>query len=177
MTWLGGGTIEKQLARRQLTVKGFEGNSWYVAVRKLLLKYKLPDCWDIVENLISKFKWKRMVNSQVEEYLANEIRQKAFLYSSPECLNIEDYRSGKKHWLIQHICKVRDVSRLRAKLKLVTGTYTLQVNRAKFNQSEVDPTCMVCRQDPDNNRALLADMSHIGGRKATYVRGCAQYNT
>ena len=82
MCRLGEGTIEKQLARRQRIVKRFEGNCWYVAVRKLLVKCKFQDCWDIVENLISNFKWKRMVNSQVEEYWANEIRQKASLFSS-----------------------------------------------------------------------------------------------
>ena len=51
-----------------------------------------------------------MVNSQVDEYLANEIRQKASLYTSLECLNTGNYRPGKKHWLIQHACEVRDAS-------------------------------------------------------------------
>ena len=37
----------------------------------------------------------------------------------------------------------------------MTGTYTLQVNRAKFNQSEVDPTCMLCRQDPETTEHFL----------------------
>ena len=37
----------------------------------------------------------------------------------------------------------------------MTGTYTLQVNRAKFSQSEVDPACMLCRQDPETTEHFL----------------------
>ena len=35
-------TVEKQLARRQHSVKGYRGSSWFVEIRKLLLKYGLP---------------------------------------------------------------------------------------------------------------------------------------
>lgn len=35
------------------------------------------------------------------------------------------------------------------KLKLVTGTYILQVNRVAFNQNQIDPTCMMCNQEPE----------------------------
>ena len=34
-------TVEKQLARRQLSVKGYRGSSWFVEIRKLLFKYGL----------------------------------------------------------------------------------------------------------------------------------------
>ena len=49
-----GGESVKWLARRQLTVKSFESNGWFVATCKLFLKYDLPDCWDVVENPSSK---------------------------------------------------------------------------------------------------------------------------
>ena len=39
---------------------------------------------------------------------------------------------------------MRDVTRLKTKLKLATGSYTLQVNRACFNQNQVEPTCLIC---------------------------------
>ena len=43
-------STEKQLARRQLAVKDHHSNSWYVAVRNILVKYNLPSCWDLLEN-------------------------------------------------------------------------------------------------------------------------------
>ena len=36
------------------------------------------------------------------------------------------------------------------KAKLMTGTYVLQSNRAKFNQYSVDPTCPLCGEDTDD---------------------------
>ena len=43
-------SVEKRVARRQLAVKAYESNSCFVAVRKLLLKFDLPESWDINEN-------------------------------------------------------------------------------------------------------------------------------
>ena len=36
------------------------------------------------------------------------------------------------------------------KAKLMTGTYVLQSNRAKFNQYSVDPTCLLCGDDAED---------------------------
>ena len=59
---------EKRLARRQLAVKSFESSSWFVAVRKLFIKYDLPDCWDVVDEPQSKTKWMSEVYKQVNDY-------------------------------------------------------------------------------------------------------------
>ena len=40
---------------------------------------------------------------------------------------------------------LREVPRIAVHLKIVTGTYILQSNRAPFNQNEVDPTCLLCK--------------------------------
>ena len=58
-------SVEKRLARRQLAVKSFESNSWFVATRKLFRKYDLPDCWDLVENPLSKTQWYSLVLSML----------------------------------------------------------------------------------------------------------------
>ena len=83
--------IEKQLARRQLAVKGLEGNSWYIEIRKLLIKYGLPDCWELIENPPTKHRWKAQVNKLVNEYWSTTIKQRARLYPSLNCLNTEEY--------------------------------------------------------------------------------------
>ena len=59
---------------------------------------------------------------------------------------VSGYWPGKKHPLIQNIGCVSDVPRVHTKLKLVTGTYILQVNRVRFNQNENDATCQICHQ-------------------------------
>ena len=42
--------VEKQLARRQLAVKSLDSNSWYIAIRKFLAKYDLPDGWSLLDD-------------------------------------------------------------------------------------------------------------------------------
>ena len=49
-------TVEKQLARRQLSVKGYRGSSWFVEIRKLLLKYGLPPAWELLDDPPTKFR-------------------------------------------------------------------------------------------------------------------------
>ena len=47
------------------------------------------------------------------------------------------------------------------KLKLLTGWYILQVNRAAFNQNQVDPTCMLCQQGPETVDHFLVECSAL----------------
>ena len=53
---------------------------------------------------------------------------------------MENFYPGKTHWVLQHSGIARDVPCVGTKLKLLTGSYILQVNRAAFNQNQVDPT-------------------------------------
>lgn len=142
-------SVEKRVARRQLAVKTYESNSWFIAVRKLFFKYNLPDCWDLLENPQSKHRWKSMVDKHVNDYWVERIKTKSALYSSLEYLSADEYYPGNRHWLLQHTGVARDIPCIHVKLKLVTGTYILQVNRVEFNQNQIDPTCMLCNQEPE----------------------------
>ena len=60
------------------------------------------------------------------------------------------YQPGKLHpSLTIPFDSVRSCNRLPIKLKLLTGTYILQVNRVAFNQNEVDPTCRLCQTNKE----------------------------
>ena len=50
-----------------------------------------------------------------------------------------------------------DVPRVHTKLKLVTGVYVLQVNRACFNQNSIDATCQLCHQADETVAHFLLD--------------------
>ena len=41
------------------------------------------------------------------------------------------------------------------KAMLMTGTYVLQYVRAKFNQYSVDPTCLLCGENPEDHEHFL----------------------
>ena len=146
---LGEDSVEKRLVRRQLAVKSFESSSWFVAVRKLFIKYDLPDCWDVIDEPQSKTKWKSTVHKRVNDYWAEHVKSRALMYTTFEYLTVDEYYPGKKHWLLQHSGIAREIPTVHLKLKIVTGTYILQVNRSTFNQNEIDPTCLMCKEEPE----------------------------
>ena len=137
-------SIEKSLARRQLSVKPYAWNNWFVEIRRLCMKYSLPDPYAVLDNPVSKCQWKRVVQKAIYTYGVDILKQRASLYSSLKCLCVDGYWPGKRHPLIQNVGCVGNVPRIHT--KLVTGVYILQVNRACFSQNGIDATCRLCHQ-------------------------------
>ncbi|KAH3796782.1 hypothetical protein DPMN_150353 [Dreissena polymorpha] len=58
-----------------------------------------------------------------------------------------EYTHGKLHPVLQVGClSALEVTRLPVRLRLLTGTYILQVNRSRFNQYAIDPVCPNCKE-------------------------------
>ena len=142
-------SIERQLAERQLCVKTYATHSWFIAVKRLHLKYGLFDPYEMLTDRPTKYLWKRTVNECVDSYWVGKIREQAVLYPSLKFLNVQGYRCGKRHMLIQSPDNVLDILRIKEKLRMATGVYVLQVNRAAFNQNKVNPVCLLCGQDDE----------------------------
>ena len=69
-------------------------------------------------------------------------------YTTLEYLTVDEYYPGNKDWLLHHSEIAREIPTVHVKLKIVTGTYILQVNRSTFDQNEIDPTCLMCKEEP-----------------------------
>ena len=50
ITRLPSQSIEVRLAKRQLEIKTFRSNSWFIAVKKILIKYDLPLPETLIDN-------------------------------------------------------------------------------------------------------------------------------
>ena len=96
-------SAEKQLVRRQLAVKSFSSCSWYVEIRKILIRYDLPTCWDFLDDSPKEVRWRKMVNKQVNGLRTRQLRQSVELYSSLKHLTASEYWPGKKRPLIQNV--------------------------------------------------------------------------
>ena len=136
-------------------MNSYGSHSWFIAVKEIFIKYNLQDPKRLPEDPLSKHKWKRIVNTQVNAYWEQRIKASAVLYSSLRFLNVNNFKSGTRHSLITSMGNMREVQRIRAKLKLVTSTYTLQVNHAPFNQNQVNPTCVLCHQGDETEEHVL----------------------
>ena len=138
-------SVERKIAERQLSIKCDTSNSWFITVKMLLVRYNLPCAFEVFNNTPSKQSWNKLVTTHVNEYWTDRIVACAELYSTLQHLSVADYRPGNLHPTAQtNTCCSREVTRTAVKLKILTGTYILQSNRAAFNKNEVDPTCLLC---------------------------------
>ena len=147
ITRLSDDSVEKCLASRQLEVKTFKSHSWFIAVKKVLILYDLPSTESLLDNPLGKLEWKKQFNIVINEHWTEKILCRSELYSSLRYLS-KTFIVGKCHPAVKPYCySNRDIYRIPVKNKILTGTYILQSNRAKFNQNEENPTCQLCQTE------------------------------
>ena len=92
--------IEKQRARRQLLNKSTDSRSWFIYIKKILLKYEFSNINELLTNPIRKSIWKSSVQRAVENFWSEKIRETATWYPSLEHLNSELYTPNLPHPII-----------------------------------------------------------------------------
>ena len=163
-------SIEKQLAKRQLVIMGFNENSWFGKIRILMSKYNLGSALDILDSNESKAQWKKKVNKAVNEYWEDHIKNLARHYSTLKWMNSSNYKEGKIHSALSSVqTSCRDVGRTPVKLRILTGTYQLQSNKTVFNQNAVDPTCMLCNAASETLSHFLLECSELSDTRQPYL--------
>ena len=79
------------------------------------------------------------------------------LYPSLKYLS-KTYTVGKCHPTVKpYMLSSRDVSRIPVKNKIMTGTFILQSNHAKFNQNDVNPMCHLCHVESETLTHFLLE--------------------
>ena len=56
---------------------------------------------------------------------------------------------------------MKNVPRIQTKVKILTGSYVLQVNRASFNQKQVSPTCLLCKKREETTEHFMLYCSSL----------------
>ena len=56
------------------------------------------------------------------------------------------------------------------KARLMTGTYVLKSVRVKFNQYSVDPTCLLCGENPENHEHFLLRCRSLMERRDPFIK-------
>ena len=91
--------VEKELAWRQLSVKDTKSKSWFMYVSNILSKYNLPSIYDLLENPVSKLKWRETVKSAVSRFWEAEIKKDGMQKSTLKHLSFDNFRIGKPHFI------------------------------------------------------------------------------
>ena len=145
-------------------------NSWFNRIRDLLRRYGLPSPSVLLEQPLSKPKWKSMVDeaisSAVEETWREDIQSK----SSLKYINPNKVKVGHAHPVWSTVRdSVYDRRRAQTKCRLLTGTYTLQSNRAVFNQHAADATCNLCHSAPETRQHFLVECRALSDERTKYL--------
>ncbi|VDI38179.1 Hypothetical predicted protein [Mytilus galloprovincialis] len=129
------------------------------------------DLADILDNPYSKERWKSIVKKAVDNYYRAQTTSSARLYSSLRFLSTNNLLWNRPHPSLASVnTSSQDISRLPTKLKLLTGTYYLQSNKAAFNQNTVDPTCLLCKGKPETIDHFLMECPALHEIRSPYLQ-------
>ena len=62
------------------------------------------------------------------------------------------------------------IKKADSKIRLMTGTYVLQSNRSKFNQYNVNPTCILCKEEPEDQKHFLLRCPRLTDTRDSFFR-------
>ena len=126
-----------------MAIKDLNSNSWFSDCRRFLHKYGLPNIYILDTQIESLEGWRALLKRHIDSFIENKLRQTD--KSSLRFLNVKTLSVRKVHhsWLsvLNH---TKAVKRAYLKIRLLSSTYILQENRARFNQYVVNTCCPLC---------------------------------
>ena len=153
-------TLEYEIVQRQLAVKSIESKSWFADCNRLLYKYNLPNIYHVIDNIESLEGWKVLIKKQIDSYVEKEWASDAKV--SLQWLNMQSMRVGQVHQVWKFIPhEVRTIKRAYPKLRLLTGTYILQENRARFGGCSIRECCLLCGEGAETRVHFIAGCSRL----------------
>ena len=138
-------------------------------IKTILELYDLPNPYELLKNPPSKEHWKSSSNKSINKYTENSWENEINGKSSLKYLNQDILSVGKPHpvWVSVRY-NIKDRKSAELKVKLLTGSYTLQANRANFNQYTVNPTCKLCSAEPKDRPHFLARCTFLESIRSHY---------
>ena len=138
----------REIAWRQYNVG--RPASFFIRIVGILDLYELPPFTEVMNGHFKKIEWKGIVKRSINTYWNTKLQLDCQSKSSLSLLSTTSLEMGKTHIVWDSINNsVRDVRQAITKARMLTGTYMLQTLKSKFNQSEVDPTCPICRLETE----------------------------
>jgi exonuclease III len=152
------GTIS-DIIIRQHAVKGPKSHSWIIYIEEILRKYHLPNIMQLYENTPSKPQWKLTVRDAISEFWQKDQEELAHSKSTLRHLNNKP-NFNRPHLCIGGLDCIRRVRRGVTKMRLLTGTYTLQTVRVTYRQA-TSPQCLLCNSGEETITHFLLDCTAL----------------
>ena len=159
------GTLEQDIAMRQIGVKDPDSHSWFVSCNELLHKYNLPNIYTVRAEFGSEPQFKQHVKANVDKYIKESWLSVAEDRKSLCFLNMESCNVGKVHPCWSSVDNTAiDVRRDVIKARILTGTYHLQADKDKFHMTGTTSKCPLCSAASEDRLHFLTacvSLSHV----------------
>lgn len=164
------GTLEQDVAIRQIAVKDADSHSWFTTCNHLLHKYNLPNIYVLKEKFSSEEKCKAAIKKHVDKFVSNTWCTEAATKLSLKYLNVNICKVGEQHPCWRTVTSsTRDVRRAVIKVRLLTGTYYLQKDRAKFKGGSVTDLCLLCSAATEDRVHFIAECGALSSVRPRYL--------
>lgn len=160
----------KELIQRQPSVNFDNHKSFFYCVMKTLQQYQLPNISELQNQLPTKLAWKKMVKLKITTYWNQTFITEAETKTSLKYLALNHLQASTPHNIYRTLQPtVLDVRKGHVKARMTTRTYILQADRHKFSRYEIEPTCPLCGQEPEDLPHMLTTCMALSDvRKETF---------
>ncbi|KAH3790352.1 hypothetical protein DPMN_168550 [Dreissena polymorpha] len=150
------GSVEHQVLNRQLAMSNPDRNSFSTSIPEILHKYNLPPPEDLLQNPPSKHQWKTTFRNATTYYWESTWKDELLIQFTAKYIQVQSPLISHPHNLWASTDpKPHEVWRAELKARLLTGTYILQCNTARFNRSDVSATFKLWNMGYETREHLL----------------------
>jgi hypothetical protein len=135
----------------QLGNKNCSSTSWFVYCARRLHVYNIA-ALDVLLGRVTVSSMKNAINTYWLQVLTNEASSKSTLryLSASSC----SFKELHPTWSALD-CNPSECRKAIPKARLLCGAYTLQANKAVFNQHQIDPLCPMCKTEAEDRSHFL----------------------
>ncbi|KAK3098341.1 hypothetical protein FSP39_018607 [Pinctada imbricata] len=164
-------SLEFRLAKRQLLCKEQDSNSWFITMAEIMEKYNLAHPLDYLEKPPKKEKWKKEYKTQLKQYWHESLKKEAQEKSSLVYLSMENIKPGKPHPVWENAKRnPQESMKAAVKVKVMTGTYRLQTDRAKHSGGRISDKCKLCKQQKEDVKHFILDCENLQNQRSYYLQ-------
>ena len=156
-------TILFEIGMYQLSTKNTKSTSWFIYAARRLARYNLDATVILERTGLLSFK------TIITNYWTNHMREEIATKSSLRYLRPESCDLKKPHRVWSSGGNTTETRKATQKARLLTGTYTLQSNKATFNQFAIDATCPLCGEAPEDRQHFILNCSTLHVIRAKYL--------
>ena len=153
-----------------------EGNTFRNRLKLALDKYGLPKVEELMNDVPTKQVWSRIIRTAVNNYWENEWSDDKQQKSSMCFLDIIRSPIGKPNQIWKYVpSNTLEVKKAEVKARLVTRTYTLQSDKAKFSGYKDSDLCLLCNEEKEDTQHFLTQCCALDNERRKHLSVLKSY--